>query len=216
MPCVQSPAPAHAVFFALSDLLPSTLSFTWLTLHPSGLSSGVILLSKAFQNPPEGGGVPSLTDLYGVLWAPSSQHLPVTVLPHLDILDSPANSSLASSQSWCTGGFIASVFLDPSLPLCSCDHTLVLSVPPAVTFWKVLFPPVSTHLPRQARSDLPIGKGKAQRSLSLLLPLVSSLDRWLLCTISPHLDGAPAMLNNTSFQPHPTLDHSCQQAVCLF
>ena len=38
MPCVQSPAPAHAVFFALSDLLPSTLSFTWLTLHPSGLS----------------------------------------------------------------------------------------------------------------------------------------------------------------------------------
>ena len=67
MHCVQSPDPAHTVFFALSDLLPSTFSFMWLTLHPSGLSSGVILLSKAFQNPPEGSGIPSLTDLYGVL-----------------------------------------------------------------------------------------------------------------------------------------------------
>lgn len=58
---LQSPACAGD----LSGLLPSTLSFTKLTLHPSGLSLGVILLCKAFQNPPR--WVESLTSQISVL-----------------------------------------------------------------------------------------------------------------------------------------------------
>lgn len=115
-------SPACAVSLALSGLLPSTLSFTKLTLLPSGLSLGVILLCKAFQNPPRWVG--SLT--HRVRGYPMNtsivaftMHL-FTFLPHLETSDAPPISSFTFRRSWYTDDLTSSLFLDSSLPPYSC------------------------------------------------------------------------------------------------
>ena len=107
------------------------------------------------------------------------------------------------------------VFLDQSLPLYSCDHyTGSLST----SCSRLLRGPSASNLHTPAPSS-PLWPGempyKAQSSLVSLLPLASSLDRWLLCAIGLG-SGAPAMLNYKLFQPRPTLSHSSQQTVSRF
>lgn len=127
----QPPASACAVSFALSDLLPSILSFTWLTLYPLGLHPlGLFTLKSqpAQQSFPE----PSSRWVWSLL----SQMCVVPMTT--SVIASPIASCLGSASSWnlgrsryllfhiqsilVHGRFHSSVFLDTPPPLYSCDH----------------------------------------------------------------------------------------------